>query len=1153
MQMFFPLNNLNNSIIGNGQESATIKLTSNKETYGLFLIGLSVDVWKPDLAPLVLTSSPLGGSSVNVDGVVDFSVNIKNNGNDDVKNLKIKTTIPQEVDLIEPITGLPSGVTYLYDSITRVLTFNVIDGITDVGDTSYSIGFKVEVKNQCYFLEGSCSDEFQLQLAATYIGVQNNNIQTTVSSNSTDACGIGNEQASIFSINKPNTLSWLTATDALNRIVSCENETALEAAQQLAPEMDCNLAIVKTSGVFVPSAECTTNGTYTNTWQFTDGCGRVSDIFTQIITIKDEVVPEITCPIVSENYNVDEGKCTFNGSFEATATDNCDLLKIVYSINGDDINFPYDFPVGRTTVNVIAIDKCGNTSEACMFDIVVTDNIAPTISCSSDVEVDVNPNECFATLDLVAPTTGDNCGVASVTNNAPATYPVGETIVTWTVTDTNGLTATCDQKVTVTDNINPTISCSSDVEVDVNPNECFATLDLVAPTTGDNCGVASVTNNAPATYPVGETIITWTVIDTNGLTATCDQKVTVTDNIAPTISCSSDVEVDVNPNECFATLDLVAPTTGDNCGVASVTNNAPATYPVGETIITWTVTDTNGLTATCDQKVTVTDNINPTISCSIDVEVDVNPNECFATLDLVAPTTGDNCGVASVTNNAPATYPVGETIVTWTVTDTNGLTATCDQKVTVTDNIAPTISCSSDVEVDVNPNECFATLDLVAPTTGDNCGVATSVTNNAPATYPVGETIVTWTVTDTNGLTATCDQKVTVTDNIAPTISCPTVATSYNVDGGECDFTATFEAIATDNCTTIAGYIYSIEGSSISFPYNFPVGTTTVSVVVTDSSGNESLPCEFDVVVIDNINPILDLSGEYDIELDCGDPNVDTAVALQEWLDLNAGVTATDNCENIEWENNYGEDTSVKCEGDGIVVTFIATDTAGNTASFTAEYLIKDETSPAITVQPIEKTVECNGLGNIDELNVWLDNNGGATAADDCSAVTWSNNFESINYTCSFIGEVEVIFTAKDGCGNTTDTAARKFIIKDTEVPVFEGYLPEQEITVSCDDVPTMEVLTATDNCDQNIEVVPNEVITGQEDECATEYTITRSWEVSDCAGNTTSHTQVITVEDKEAPVFVGELPEAELTVSCAEVPTRAVLVATDNCSIPTD
>ncbi len=107
---------------------------------------------------------------------------------------------------------------------------------------------------------------------------------------------------------------------------------------------------------------------------------------------------------------------------------------------------------------------------------------------------------------LGSPTTNDNCGVANVTNNAPGTFPNGMTTVTWSVTDLAGNTATCDQLVTVGDNVPPSITCPADVTA--------CTSDMVVlgtPITSDNCGVASVTNNAPGTYPIGVTTVTWTV------------------------------------------------------------------------------------------------------------------------------------------------------------------------------------------------------------------------------------------------------------------------------------------------------------------------------------------------------------------------------------------------------------------------------------------------------------------------------------------------------------------------------------------------------------------------------------------------------------------------------------------------------------------
>ena len=195
--------------------------------------------------------------------------------------------------------------------------------------------------------------------------------------------------------------------------------------------------------------------------------------------------------------------------------------------------------------------------------------------------------------------------------------------------------------------------------------------------------------------------MTWTVTDGSGNTATATQKVTVTDNIKPTITAPVDVEATIITG-CTATgVNLGMPVTGDNCSVASVSNDAPSAFQLGETTVTWTVTDGSGNTATATQKVTVTDNIKPTITAPVDVEATTNTG-CTATgVNLGMPVTGDNCSVASVSNNAPSAFQLGETTVTWTVTDGSGNTATATQKVTVTDNIKPTITAPVDVEATI--------------------------------------------------------------------------------------------------------------------------------------------------------------------------------------------------------------------------------------------------------------------------------------------------------------------------------------------------------------------------------------------------------------------------------------------------------------------
>ncbi|WP_405413440.1 Calx-beta domain-containing protein [Maribacter sp. Asnod1-A12] len=107
-----------------------------------------------------------------------------------------------------------------------------------------------------------------------------------------------------------------------------------------------------------------------------------------------------------------------------------------------------------------------------------------------------------------------------------------------------------------------------------------------------------------------------------------------------------------------------------------------------------------------------------------------------------------------------------------------------------------------------------------------------------------------------------------------------------------------------------------------------------------------------------------------------------------------------------------------------------------------------------------------------------------------------------------------------------------------------EGW-PTDETIEACDAIPDAFVITSDSSC--AITVDYNELVEGQDDECATEYTITRTWTITDCVGNSRTHTQVITIEDTVAPTFNEALPE-DVTVECNMVPEAETLTATDSC-----
>ncbi|NCD23930.1 MAG: HYR domain-containing protein, partial [Spartobacteria bacterium] len=329
--------------------------------------------------------------------------------------------------------------------------------------------------------------------------------------------------------------------------------------------------------------------TITRTYEIYDTCGMAGQTVHTIV-INDVTNPVMVCPS-DLNLNTDFGLCFADNVLigSAIATDNCGVESIVNDA-------PDQYPVGTTTVIWTATDSCGNFIE-CAQNITVTDTELPTITCPAGINTTTDTDYCYATIaDIGIPVTDDNCGVATVLNDAPPQYSVGTTIVTWTVTDIYGNSNSCQQNIVVEDLQPPTIACPANITQTADSGVCYATiLDIGTPVTTDNCSVSSVISNAPSSYPIGSTTVTWTVTDVNGNFSTCDQIITITDDELPTISCPADITANTDVGHCYASgIDLGIPLTNDNCSVANVFNDAPATYPVGTTTVTWTVTDETG-------------------------------------------------------------------------------------------------------------------------------------------------------------------------------------------------------------------------------------------------------------------------------------------------------------------------------------------------------------------------------------------------------------------------------------------------------------------------------------------------------------------------------------------------------------------------------
>ncbi len=444
----------------------------------------------------------------------------------------------------------------------------------------------------------------------------------------------------------------------------------------------------------------------------------------------------------------------------------------------------------------------------------------------------------------------------------------------------------------------------------------------------------------------------------------------------------------------------------------------------------------------------------------------------------------------------------------------------------VTDYVPPTITCPENQTISLN-SSCSATLpDYTgqAPVSDDVSSPENITVTQSPAVGTVingiSNNTITLTATDASGKKSTCRFTVNGEDKEVPVITPanPSVAigskTQVSADAGRCAYTATndFDIRATDNCSNSLSYSYTLTnkgvtgGSVTAATLQGAVlakGVTLVSWTVTDNSGNAST-YSYSIEVLDQEAPVITCPANLTVSSDLGrcaaTVNITPAKAIDNCAV--ASITGTRN-DQLALTATYPKGTTT--------ITWTAVDEAGNKTSCTQTVEVKDAEAPALTV-PANITIATDK--DLCSAVVLYE----TSATDNCSPVSIVSDYPS--GTAFPKGTTTVTVTATDEAGNKT-VKTFTVIVKDEQLPVITCGNNRSVGTDPgvCNALITLVNPVATDNC-------PGVTIGGKRSDSQgltapyPKGATTITWTATDAAGNKTTCTQTITVEDREKPVI---------------------------------
>jgi len=540
-----------------------------------------------------------------------------------------------------------------------------------------------------------------------------------------------------------------------------------------------------------------------------------TDFLPPVITPAANVTIEATGPTTAVNL------------VAATVVDNVDPNPVVTATPVG----PY--PVGVNVVTWTATDAAGNIGTATQT-ITVTDTIVPVIAApvaktfstaSPTIAADI-------TAHLATVTATDAVGVVlPITNNAPLLFPVGNTTVTYTVTDVAGNVGTATTVITVSaasiiNMANATTLATRLTQFDPNINFTLP----VATAALNQTGLVETTN-------FGTLGLTPLTLPQTGIMLTTGNVSGTGNNLGPLIG-DADVFNALTNHISFAS------TGTSDAALLQFSFTVPANTPSVSFDLIYATNETLAGVAFPDAVVVMIDGVNrATFTNGLLLS---NLNGAFLTAsngNLISGYTNLSQAqtLTALLNPALATHTIKISIADNSTSLVDSALIISNMRVAVSnqngigpigvDFLAPAITPAANITIEATGPT--TTVNLGTPTVVDNVDPNPVVTAAPVGPYPVGATIVTWSATDAAGNIGTATQTVTVTDTTPPLVFAP-IAQTFSTASPTmaADIAAHLATVA---ATDAVGVILPIINNA---PLVFPVGNTTVVYTIADAAGN---------------------------------------------------------------------------------------------------------------------------------------------------------------------------------------------------------------------------------------------------------------------------------------------------------------------------